>query len=85
MRKSGTNKLIFMVILKTTLMVSMCTSRFPGTGKINAKKREEFQSILNTYLNSFPKFRNNRITRWGTIAIFVQTHPGGVDGKTISD
>ena len=30
MQKSGTNKLIFMVILKTTLMVSMCMSRCPG-------------------------------------------------------
>ena len=61
--KYGTNKSIFMVILKTTLMVSMCTSRFPGTEKINARKREGFQSILNIYLNSALKFRNNCITR----------------------
>ena len=56
MQKSGTNKSIFIVILKTTLIVNMCTSRYPGTEKINAKKREGFQSILNTYLNSVPKF-----------------------------
>ncbi|KAF9647807.1 hypothetical protein BDM02DRAFT_2496091 [Thelephora ganbajun] len=50
-------------------------SRSSKVGKMNAAVREGHGPIANKYQNKYPKGRNNRAPRLGTIAIFVILTP----------